>query len=371
MNTISDFKNEYIKNIFYIFLYSLNKFNEGKLLKLNLEESPKDLPNLFASILNKIIRIIIKKGLHRDYKEKTLHERFVKGKIDFKNNIQNHTFSKDYKVIKKIYSRYSELSEDTTLNKIIKLTLINLLKNTFLNSDNRKQIRPLLKSFENVQVNQSIKKYLSQVTFSQSNSHYKLCIGLCKILDECIVPTQEDGKFLFKNIFENEKQMGSIFEKFVFNFLEINLKDKFEIKAKELSWGFEPIGKSDKSYVPKMKTDIVLRHKLNKDRVIIIDTKFYKEQNILSKNQSNYKNETNSKKFNANNLYQITSYITNMKKEEGKNVNLEGILIYAQNSNDIILDEKYKWMDHKVTIKTVNLNQEWKNIEKDLLEVCF
>ena len=60
-----------------------------------------------------------------------------------------------------------------------------------------------------------------------------------------------------------------------------------------------------------------------------------------------------------------------MKKEEGKNVNLEGILLYAQNSNDIILDEKYKWMDHKVTIKTVNLNQEWKNIEKDLLEVCF
>ena len=62
--------------------------------------------------------------------------------------------------------------------------------------------------------------------------------------------------------------------------------------------------------------------------------------------------------------------IPNMKKLEGKNVNLEGIL-YAQNSNDIILDEKYKWMDHIVTIKTVNLNQEWKNIEKDLLEVCF
>jgi 5-methylcytosine-specific restriction enzyme subunit McrC len=362
LNTLSDFKNEYIKNIFYIFLYSLNKFNEGKLLKLSLEERPKDLPNLFALILNKIIRIIIKKGLHRDYKEKTLQERFVRGKINFKKNIQNHTF-KDHKVIKKIYCIYSELSEDTALNKIIKLTLLNLLKNTYLDSDTRKQIRPLLRSFENVQVNENIKKYLSQVTFSQSNNHYKLCIGLCKILDECMVPTQEGGKFLFKNIFENEKQMGIIFEKFVFNFLQINLKDKFEIKAKELSWSFKPIDKSNTNYVPKMRTDIVLRHKVNKNRVIIIDTKFYKEKNILSR----YKG---AESFNANNLYQITSYITNMKNQEGKNVNLEGILLYAQNSNDIILDEKYKWMDHTVTIKTVNLNQEWKNIEEDLLKLC-
>ena len=370
MNTLSDFKNEYIKNIFYIFLYSLNKFNEGKILKLNLEERPKDLPNLFALILNKIIRIIIKKGLHRDYKEKILQERFVRGKIDFKKNIQNHTF-KDHKVIKKIYCIYSELSEDTTLNKIIKLTLLNLLKNTYLDSDTRKQIRPLLRSFENVQVNENIKIYLSQVTFSQSNNHYKLCIGLCKILDECMVPNQECGKFLFKNIFENEKQMGNIFEKFVFNFLQINLREKFEIKANKLSWGFEPIDKSNKSYVPEMRTDIVLKHKVNKDRIIIIDTKFYKEQNILSKNQSNNRNESNSKKFNANNLYQITSYITNMKNQEGKNFNLEGILLYAQNSDDIILDEKYKWMDHTVTIKTVNLNQEWKNIEEDLLKLCI
>ncbi len=362
MNTLSDFKNEYIKNIFYIFLYSLNEFKEGKLLKLKLEESPKDLPNLFALILNKIIRIIIKKGLHRDYKEKILQERFVKGKIDFKKNIQNHTF-KDHKVIKKIYCRYSELSEDTTLNKIIKSTLLNLLKNTYLDPETRKQIRPLLRSFENVQVNENIKKYLSQVTFSQSNNHYKLCIGLCKILDECMVPSQGSGNFLFKNIFENEKQMGKIFEKFVFNFLQINHKETFDIKVEDLKWNFKPIDKSNINYVPKMRTDIVLRHKVNKNRVIIIDTKFYKEKNILSR----YKD---SKSFNASNLYQITSYITNMKNQEGKNVNLEGILLYAQNSNDIILNEKYNWMDHKVTIKTLNLNQEWKNIEEDLLKLC-
>ena len=60
-----------------------------------------------------------------------------------------------------------------------------------------------------------------------------------------------------------------------------------------------------------------------------------------------------------------------MKNQEGKNFNLEGILLYAQNSDDIILDEKYKWMDHTVTIKTVNLNQEWKNIEEDLLKLCI
>ena len=41
------------------------------------------------------------------------------------------------------------------------------------------------------------------------------------------------------------------------------------------------------------------------------------------------------------------------------------------NKYDIILDEKYKWMDHTVTIKTVNVNQEWKNIEEYLLKLCI
>ena len=38
-----------ILNIYYLFLYAWDKFNEGNLVKTGTEQSP-DVPNLFANV---------------------------------------------------------------------------------------------------------------------------------------------------------------------------------------------------------------------------------------------------------------------------------------------------------------------------------
>jgi len=139
-------------------------------------------------------------------------------------------------------------------------------------------------------------------------------------------------------------------------FLEII--DQLKSKKNIIIQGPPGVGKT---FIAKKIADYFCNRDQTKQSRLVFHENY---SNILSR----YKD---SKSFNANNLYQITSYITNMKNQEGKNVNLEGILLYAQNSNDIILDEKYNWMDHKVTIKTINLNKQWKNIEEDLLKLCI
>ena len=77
-----------IQNLYYVFLYAWEKFNEGRSLKLEIDESP-DLPNLMTNMLLKSVKRIIK-GLHKDYKSKLINEQFIKGKIDFKKSIQNN-----------------------------------------------------------------------------------------------------------------------------------------------------------------------------------------------------------------------------------------------------------------------------------------
>ena len=56
-----------VQNIYYLFLYAWNKFQEGKSLELNLEDSP-DIPNLFSNIFVNSLKRLIKRGLYKNYK---------------------------------------------------------------------------------------------------------------------------------------------------------------------------------------------------------------------------------------------------------------------------------------------------------------
>ena len=104
---------------------------------------------------------------------------------------------------------------------------------------------------------------------------------------------------------------------------------------------------------PIMRTDITVE---KSDKKTIIDTKFYKD--IFSYNYE-------KPKFHSNNLYQIYAYIKNYKNEKNKTV--EGILLYPTTKQDI--DSNHTIGGHNFRLMTVNLNQEWRNIERDLISI--
>ena len=151
-----------IQNLYYVFLYAWEKFSEGRSIQLDLDQSP-NLPNLMANVLLKSVKRIIKKGMMKDYKPKLINEQFVKGKIDFRKSIQNK-----FHVTNKLICRYSELSVDSILNKIIKKTFINLLKNQNLKKTIKEDLNSLLKFFVDVEVNNNLSFYLSKLQFSQN-----------------------------------------------------------------------------------------------------------------------------------------------------------------------------------------------------------
>ena len=69
--------------------------------------------------------------------------------------------------------------------------------------------------------------------------------------------------------------------------------------------------------------------------------------------------------FHSNNLYQIYAYIKNYRNEENKTV--EGILLYPTTKQDV--DSTHIIGGHNFRLMTINLNQEWRNIEKDLISI--
>ncbi len=340
-----------IQNLYYVFLYAWEKFNEGRSLKLEIDESP-DLPNLMANMLLKSVKRIIKKGLHKDYKPKLINEQFIKGKIDFKKSIQNN-----FQISNKLYCRFSELSVDSILNKIIKRSFLNLLKNQKLKKHLKEEINSILKFFNDVNTQDNLSSYFSKFQLSQNNNYYRLPIEICKMLDNLKMPNQKQGNYIFKDILDDEVRMSDIFERFVGNFYKYE-QSEFKVKTSEqLDWQFKSLG-GDLKLVPKQKTDITLS---NKDEVIIIDTKYYKKTLV----DSFYGQD----KFKSEHLRQITSYMMNMQDELVVNKKIHGILLYANPIGEESLNEDFIWRDCKVSIKSINLDQNWQSIHNDLMQI--
>jgi 5-methylcytosine-specific restriction enzyme subunit McrC len=105
-----------------------------------------------------------------------------------------------------------------------------------------------------------------------------------------------------------------------------------------------------------MSTDISLH---SPTRKIIIDTKYYKEA---------LKARYDKEKINSNNLYQLFSYLINQESElDDRTLECEGILLYPVVEKGFGFS--YKFENHKIRVMSINLNQEWHGIRKDLLEI--
>ena len=87
---------------------------------------------------------------------------------------------------------------------------------------------------------------------------------------------------------------------------------------------------------------------------MIIDTKFYKE--IMS-------NGSENGTVDIGNLYQIFSYTSN-SQFYGE---ISGMLLYASTGED--LNFKYQFMDKAIYVKTIDLAQNWRDIDQDLMEI--
>ena len=67
----------------------------------------------------------------------------------------------------------------------------------------------------------------------------------------------------------------------------------------------------------------------------------------------------------SNNIYQIFSYVKN--KDVKHDGSVSGILLYAKTEDEKALDEDYRMSGNSISVKTLDLNQEFSHI-KDTLD---
>lgn len=334
-----------VKNYFFLLGYAWNMLRECEQLKVNFEKC--DTPNdLFARILVNGLNVLIRKGLKKDYQSLIEPVGYLKGKILISESMP-YFLSQQGKLV----CEHDELSHNIPENQIIFQTLRNL-QFAKIDSGLKKEIHKLLRLAGEIQPIE-IKKSHFENRKRHKDSLHSLLINVCEVAYLSSLPSYISGEKIFRDFINDERGLGRLFEAFIYNFYRSKLRDQFLISKDEIRWGLAPLDEVSGTYLPKMRSDVVVQS--NKVK-IIIDTKFYK---------STFQNFYDKETIHSGNLYQIQSYIHH-DSTTGERKERVGVLLYPTIKETPPL--RYKYQDgNGLQVRTIDLSKDWKDIEESLL----
>ena len=248
-----------IQNIYYMLAYAFQILNEQGYKNIATEEFD-NTAELCAAILARGISTQVKRGLRKEYIPQTEALSSLRGKLDISESIKTQTFLK-----KQMICSYDDFSVNTVMNRIIKSTVLLLLKGD-ISKSRKKELRKLMVFFEDVNV---IDLYSVNwnMQYNRNNQTYRMLISICYLVFKGLLQTQSDGTTKLMD-FLDEQRMHRLYEKFI---LEYYRKEHPELtaNASQIPWQLDD-GFSD--MLPIMQSDIMLSAG---SKILIIDAKYY------------------------------------------------------------------------------------------------
>ena len=324
----------------------LNKREYNKIQTENFE----NIAELLSEILIIGVTGQIKQGLVKDYIDVTETTSSIRGKINITESINTQTFIK-----KQLNCTYDEFSSNCYLNQILKSTM-NLLVKQDIGRERKKKLKRLLMYFSSVDL-VDINSINWKIRFDRNNQAYKMLVNICYLVIHGLLQSEIKGNVKLME-FEDDQLMSTLYENFLLNYFK---KEHPYVKthAPQINW---QIDEGLDFLLPKMKTDLTLEYE---NKILIIDAKFY-----TSNTSQNFGKDIHI----TDNLYQIFTYVKNKDLElQGKGIEVSGMLLYAMTNEGIQPDSEYIMSGNKISVKTLDLNQEFAEIKKQLdniLEIC-
>ena len=329
-----------IKNIYYMLSYAFQVLNQNGYKNIETEKF-NNSADMFAAIIQKGIENQLKRYLNREYVIETDSLSTLRGKIEINESINQMSFLK-----KKLICSYDEFSIDSYMNRILKSTLLLLLRADI--SKSRKQgLKSLLVYFSSVH-EIDVHHINWKLQYNQNNQTYQMLMGICKLIIQGLLQTQSNGKSKLMD-FLDEQRMCRLYEKFVLEYYKKHYPE-LHANAAMVEWDAE----GETQYLPSMQTDITLCDEKQK-KILIIDTKYYNSSMQLQFERASY---------HSGNMYQILSYVKN--KESKTECKVSGILLYAKTNEDITPNQQLSILGNHFEVRTLDLNVDFSALKSQL-----
>lgn len=332
-----------IHNVYYMLSYAFQILNEQSYKSIATEQF-HNTADLMAAILSKGIATQIKCGLGKEYILRTEALSSLRGKMDITKSIKTQTILK-----KQMRCTYDEFSVNGTKNRIIKSTLELLLKSD-IPKYRKKELRKLIIFFSEVE-NIDLHSVNWNIKYDRNNKTYRMLISICYLVVNGLLQTNLDGNTKIMD-FLDEQSMFRLYEKFILGYYKKHYAE-LSPSASRIPWSVD-----NTRMLPIMQSDI---HLQKNNTVLIIDAKYYSHTT-----QVKYDNHT----LHSNNMYQIFTYVKNcdyaFEEEDHK---VSGMLLYAKTEEEIQPDNIYQMHGNQITVKTLDLNQKFDIIAKQLDDI--
>jgi len=343
-----------VTNVYYLLCYAWNKLEESETIKIEPTQSTA-LVDLFARVLISGLDHLLKKGVDRGYVVHSEESHVLRGKLGIQTTLKRSLLSRG-----QVHCEYDDLSHDVLHNQILKATIAHLIRTEDIEAENRAKLIDLRHRLGGVRLIELTKQMFGQVQLHRNNFVYDFLLRVCELLYDNLLPTDKAGAWRFRSF--SQDQMATLFESFVRNFYKrearpVYGKDLLKVGREDIHWRFIPASEDAGALLPKMQTDVCITRKLKK---IIVECKYTGDP--LRPGQYG-----GSSKLIEEHLYQLNSYLDNLI-EEPLNNECHAILLYPLAARSIDISTDYRRpRGQTISVRTLDLTQEWRGIHRDLL----
>ena len=332
-----------IQNIYYLLCYAWDKLAEKDVVAVEAIDSTT-LADLFARVLINGTNHLLKRGFDRGYVSQQEWTGRLRGRICFQEAIRRNAT-----LTGRLPCDFDELSYNVLHNRLLKATMRRLIRTQGLAAECSEGLTRLCRLFSDIEDIELSNRLFGQVQLHRNNQFYDFLLKVCELIHRNLLVSESPGTSKFTDFVQDKRQMAILFENFVRTFYRVHTD--FRVKREDIYWRWIAANEVAAGLLPKMQTDISLT---SDTRRIIIDCKFTPEAT-----QQHYEAVT----LRSSHLFQIHAYMDNLEGELADTC--EVMLLYP--SVDRPLSADYAHKGHRIRIRTINLNQSWQLIHRDLL----
>ncbi|WP_151087406.1 5-methylcytosine restriction system specificity protein McrC [Hymenobacter baengnokdamensis] len=341
-----------VENLYYLLSYAWGLLPVEAPESRGTETPPETLLELLAVLLRDRLEQLVKRGLDQDYRTEETLTAMPRGKLLLGRSMRELTLPRA-----RLWCETDHRTVDTTLNRLVKAAAQRLAEEEAVSMAIREELRWHLRSFRGVQEVPLLAPKLGTVRVYRHTARYGMAVHISQLVRHLALPTQEAGTVLVPDVWRDERKMAQLFEQFVRNFYDFHLRGKAKVWAKAFRWNLVAEDDQAKKHLPRMKTDVVIEY-LDKKRIALLECKFY-PQALAAEHYG-------SRRVRSSHLYQLFAYQQHLKGQfPGRE--LRSVLLYPVGDESLLL--RYQLEGEPVRVYTLNLNQAWQDIHKDMLSL--
>ena len=334
-----------IKNIYYMLTYAFQVLRQSNYDDVATEDF-ENIYDMFAAILGNGVAGQLKHGLYREYVDKRDNLSTLRGKLELRGTINNRINNKQL-----LTCEFDELSENNIFNRILKTTMLLLLRQPSVKAKNKAVLKKDVVFFHDIEEVDPLSIRWDRIQFQRNNQYYRMLLNVCRLILDGMIMSTDSGSFKMAS-FIDEQNMNRLYEKFILEYYRYHHRE-LDANPDSVNWNLD---NDNSKWLPAMKTDITLKGR--DGRVLIIDAKYYGQQM-----QTNF----DVRSFRNANLYQIYTYVKNWDKDHSKKVG--GMLLYAKTSEEFQPSNKFSMDGNMIAVDKLDLSQPFSNIARKLEEI--